>query len=247
VKRQAGVSETSRACTAALIIFMTIFAFIRCRAALAQGFSEESCTSASADWANLGRYRMMNAALSEAGPASEHRIVFLGDSLTEYWGEKAGHWFPQARFINRGIGGQTTGQMLLRFRNDVIELHPWAVVILGGSNDMRLGHSDREIENNLTSMAELAQLNGIHVFMASITPVCDCFASRSVNRSSERIRGVNTWIREYCVSRHFVYVDYYSALADAQGRMRREFTVDGVHLNDVGYEKIQRIIEPLMH
>jgi lysophospholipase L1-like esterase len=161
--------------------------------------------------------------------------VFLGDSITDYWGRRHGIFFPGKPYLNRGIGGQTTAQMLLRFQADVVALSPSIVVIEAGSNDVRLGATDEQIEANLTSLTQLASANSIQVVLASLTPVCDCFVPRTPSRPLSRLRAINQWIQRYTKRNGFVYLDYWTPLADSHGMMRREYTVDGVHPNDAGY------------
>ena len=168
------------------------------------------------DWGGLTRYGSDD---SEVPPASagEGRVVFLGDQITEFWGRSA-PFFEGKRWLNRGIAGQTTDQMLIRFRQDVIGLHPKAVVILAGLNDIAALHgsaTEEMILDNLTSMTELAQANGIRVVLASVTPVCDCFKkSLERQRWHERISEVNDLLRKYSAHSGAVYLDYYSAMAE---------------------------------
>ena len=179
------------------------------------------------------RYEKENAALRVAGTPVP--AVFMGDSITDYWGRRNGVFFSGKEFVNRGIGGQTTAQMLLHFRQDVIALKPKVVVILGGTNDLRLGVANEQIEDNLTSMAELARHAGIRVVLASLTPVCDCFAMRTDVRPRARLLALDKWIRGYSAKSGFGHIDYDAVLRDEQGLMRKEYTVDGVHPNDAGY------------
>jgi lysophospholipase L1-like esterase len=190
-----------------------------------------------ADWAQLAHYRDENAQL--APPASGiHRVVFFGDSITEAWGRAAGtHFFPNQPYVNRGISGQTTAQMLVRFRQDVIDLHPAAVVILAGTNDIA-GNTGiatpAMIENNLRSMAELAKANGVRVILASVLPVSD-YPWRPGLRPADKVRRLNAWIGQYAATIGAIYLDYYAALANAEGGMDRPFAEDGVHPSAAGY------------
>ena len=194
------------------------------------------------DWANLARYRDANALLP--APASdEQRVVFMGNSITESWQQYFAAMFPGKPYINRGISGQTTPQMLVRFRADVIALQPKVVVILGGTNDIagNTGPSTLEmIEDNLASMAELARANGIRVVMSSVLPVYD-YPWKPGLEPAQKIVALNAWIREYAAKHDAVYLDYYSAVADARGGMRPELASDGVHPTEAGY----RIMAPL--
>jgi len=189
------------------------------------------------DWSNLGRYRGENSQLPMPGE-NEKRVVFMGDSITDAWGRSRGVFFPGKPYLNRGISGQTTPQMLVRFRPDVIALKPKAVLILGGTNDLAGNtgpESIEEIEGNLASMAELAKCNGVRVILASVMPVCDYIKPQTAKRPPQDIVTLNAWIREYCTSNHLIYLDYYSALIDDRKMFRKELTYDGLHPNDAGY------------
>lgn len=189
------------------------------------------------DWANLARYRDDNAKLS----AAEGRVVFMGDSITDAWGRRYGSFFPGKPYVNRGISGQTTPQMLIRFRPDVIALKPTAVVILAGTNDIA-GNTGpmtlEEIEGNLTSMAELAKANGIKVVLSSVMPVCDYIRPQTDRRPPEKIIALNEWIKSYAQRNGLAYLDYYSALLDENKMFKKELTYDGLHPNEAGYAVI---------
>lgn len=191
-----------------------------------------------ADWPQLGRYRVDNATLAPA-PAGEQRVVFYGDSITDSWGrrEDTGEFFPGEPYINRGISGQTTAQMVVRFRQDVIDLHPAAVVILAGTNDIagNTGPMTPEMtEDDFRSMVDLAKANGIRVILASITPTLE-FPWRGGMAPAPKIKALNDWLREYCVERSLTYLDYYSAMVDAKGGMKPGLSFDGLHPNAKGY------------
>lgn len=198
-----------------------------------------------ADYGNLARYATANAALA-APRAGEQRVVFFGDSITDGWsGPANGGFFPGRPYLNRGIGGQTTSQMLLRFRPDVIELRPKVVVILAGTNDVA-GNSGKTtpeaIEANLADMAELARAHGIAVVLASILPITDdkkgpggAPLDRSTDRPPEALRALNRWLAEYAQQNGHVYLDYASAMSDPRGLLRAELTEDGLHPNAAGY------------
>lgn len=196
--------------------------------------------AAAADFAQKARFR-------DANEGTKARVVFLGDSITEYWGSHAGAWFPHDGWINRGIGGQTTAQLLLRMRDDVLKLRPSAVVLEAGSNDMRLGFSPAEIRDNLETMGELATAHRAAVFVATMTPTCDCFRPLSGLRTVERIRELNTLLDAMCKAHHWTLIDLNTPLADAEGHMKRELTVDGVHLNDTGYALLAPVVEKALH
>jgi lysophospholipase L1-like esterase len=198
-----------------------------------------------ADWPQLGRYRDANAALAPAA-AGEQRVVFYGDSITDGWGRKAGTestFFPGKPYVNRGISGQTTPQMVVRFRQDVINLHPAAVVILAGTNDIagNTGPMTPEMtEDNFRSMADLAHANGIKVILASITPAFDYPWKRGME-PAPKIRALNAWLKDYCEQNGYTYLDYYTALTDDEGGMKLGTSSDGVHPTAKGYA----IMEPL--
>jgi lysophospholipase L1-like esterase len=190
------------------------------------------------DWPGLGRYRGDNEELPPAAP-DEQRVVFFGDSITEFWGrpETTGVFFPGKPYVNRGISGQTTPQMLVRFRQDVVHLHPAVVVILAGDNDIagNTGPSTQQmIQDNYTSMAEIAKQNGIKVVFASLTPVFT-YPWRPRVQPVERIRELNKWLQDFCSRNGFVYLDYYSSMADGQGAMLPGLSSDGVHPTAEGY------------
>jgi lysophospholipase L1-like esterase len=196
------------------------------------------------DYGQLARYREADAALPAPAPG-ENRVIFFGDSITDIW--KLVDSFPGKPYINRGIGGQTTPQMLVRFRQDVIDLHPKVVVMLAGTNDIA-GNSgpmrNEDIEANLLSMADLAKGNGIHVVFSSVLPVHnytekakDFFAQRP----GARILALNTWLKDYCAKNDTVYLDYFSALVDDKGMLKKELADDGLHPNAAGY----KIMAPL--
>jgi len=189
------------------------------------------------DWANLARYRDDNAKVAPPA-AGEERVVFMGDSITDGWGRRYGKFFPGKPYINRGISGQTTPQMLIRFRPDAIALKPKAVVILAGTNDIAANtgpESLEDIENNLMSMADLATANGIRVVLSSVMPVCDYIRPQTDRRPPAKIVALNGWMKDYAAKNGFVYLDYYSAMLDENGMLKRDLTYDGLHPNDAGY------------
>jgi lysophospholipase L1-like esterase len=196
------------------------------------------------DFGQLGRYRADDAALAPPG-ANENRVVFLGDSITDIW--KLADYFPGKPYVNRGIDGQTTPEMLVRFRQDVVGLHPKIVIILAGTNDVAgvTGPATNEdIEANYASMAELARVHGIRVVFASMLPVYNYTPDSKESfrlRPRERILALNAWLKDYCARDGLVYLDYYDALVDGQGMMKRELSDDGLHPNNAGY----KIMAPL--
>lgn len=189
------------------------------------------------DWPQLGRYRDDNAQLPAPAPG-EARVVFFGDSITDAWGRAEGtHFFPGKPYVNRGISGQTTAQMLLRFRQDVIGLRPAAVVILAGTNDLA-GNTGLAtlpmIEDNFRSMAELARAHCIRVILASVLPVSD-YPWHPGLQPAGKVRALNAWLKSYAGSSGATYLDYYSALANTQGGMDSRLASDGVHPTPAGY------------
>ena len=190
------------------------------------------------DYGQLARYREANASLKPPAPG-EDRIVFFGDSITDLW--KLDESFPGKGYINRGIGGQTTSQMLVRFRQDVIELQPKTTVILAGTNDIAGNSgpiSNEDIEANLSSMFELARTHGIQVVFSSILPVNNYTPQSQeffASRPRDRISALNRWLKDYCADNHAVYLDYFSAMVDEQGLLKRDLTQDGLHPNKAGY------------
>jgi lysophospholipase L1-like esterase len=186
------------------------------------------------DLAGLKRYAADNAQLPET---EKGRVVFFGDSITDAWGRSSGTFFPGKPYVNRGISGQTTPQMLVRFRQDAIDLHPEAVVILAGTNDIagNTGPSTLEmIEDNLRSMADLARANGIHVILASVLPAAD-YPWRKGLEPAAKIKALNAWIAKYCAEKKLTYLDYYTAMAGDDGGMKPGISRDGVHPNAEGY------------
>jgi len=191
------------------------------------------------DFGQLSRYREANATLAPPA-AGENRVVFFGDSITDAW--KLTEYFPGKPYVNRGISGQTTSQMLVRFHQDVIALHPKAVVILAGTNDIA-GNTgpirDEDIEANFASLADIARANQVQVVFSSILPVHN-YTERSkepfAQRPPARIAALNDWIKDYCAKNGTVYLDYFRAMVDEKGLLKRDLAEDGLHPNVVGYK-----------
>jgi len=193
------------------------------------------------DWAEMARYRDANKTLP-APSSSEARVVFMGDSITDGWQQpRYGGFFPGKPYVDRGISGQTTPQMLVRFRRDVIDLGAKAVVILAGTNDIA-GNTgpmtNEEIQGNLASMGELAHAHNMQVVLSSITPVSEYHVRgtpQTTTRPMERIKAMNEWMKSYAASHGDTYLDYFSAMIDDKGLMRAELTEDDLHPNAKGY------------
>src|SRR5262245_30570616 len=196
------------------------------------------------DWPNLSRYKEANAKVPTP-ERSEARVVFMGDSITDGW--KLDEYFAGKPYINRGISGQTTPQMLIRFRPDVIALKPRAVLILAGTNDIagNTGPMTLEmIENNYASMAELAKANGIKVIFASVLPIHDYGRTKvSERRAPEQILKLNEWLKSYCKANGNIYLDYFSKMVDDKGMLKVELANDGLHPNAEGYKVMAPLAE----
>jgi lysophospholipase L1-like esterase len=196
------------------------------------------------DWAGLIRYGSENTEIPRPKP-SEDRVVFLGDEITENWGQGAAQFFPGKPYYNRGIAGQTTPQMLVRFRQDVIKLNPKVVVVLAGSNDIAsfvAPITQGMMAENIMSIVELAKANDIRVVLASLTPINDYTTKQSLVRPFGKIIGVNNWLKEYAAQSGSVYLDYYSAMADGRN-LKKELTNDGLLPNDAGYAVMAPLAE----
>jgi lysophospholipase L1-like esterase len=198
------------------------------------------------DWANLGRYRESNRTVKAA------EVVFMGDSITDFWQqERFGGFFPGKNYADRGISAQTTPQMLIRFRPDVIALKPKAVVILAGTNDIA-GNTgpmtDEEIQHNLASMSELAKANNIRVVLASILPVSEYHVAnntvpQTTRRPMARIQAINAWLKTYAAANNHIYLDYYTPMLDAKGLLKAEYSADDLHPNAAGYAAMKPLAE----
>jgi len=191
------------------------------------------------DYGNTHRYAAENEKTAPPAPG-EQRVVFMGDSITDNWRQRIAPFFPGKPYLNRGISGQVTAQMLLRFYPDVIALKPKAVLILAGTNDIggNIGPVPLEtIENNLAAMAEMARGDNIKVILSSVTPVCDYHerTPQTARRPPEKILELNRWIKDYCVKNGLTYLDYFAATVDDRGMFKAEITDDGLHPNAAGY------------
>lgn len=206
-----------------LILFYTII------------FSQEN-----KDWANLNRYKNENMNLKQ----DSSRVVFMGNSITEEWIKYSPEFFNSNSYINRGISGQTTGQILMRFRADVIKLNPRIVVLLCGTNDIaeNQGPTTLEmIENNISSMIEIAKSNNIKIILCSILPVHEYYWSKDI-KPAEKVIKLNHWLKKYSFKNDVYYLDYFSSFVDKNNGMKSKYSKDGVHPNKEGYT----IMEPLI-
>jgi lysophospholipase L1-like esterase len=205
-------------------------------------FVEENRRLGASDWPALCRYRAANESLRASGVSS--RIVFIGDSITENWALADPHFFGGG-VVNRGISGQTTPQMLVRFRADVIALKPQVVHIMAGINDIA-GNTgpttSQDVKNNIVSMVELARANGIRVVLASIPPAAE-FNWRPQISPVPQIAALNTWLREYAAQNRLEYIDYHAVLVGPSGELRAELGNDGVHPNRDGYRIMRKVVE----
>ena len=196
------------------------------------------------DWNQLGRYHKENLQL-RSNPEDPNRIVFFGDSITDWW--NLAQFFPGKPYVNRGISGQTTPQMLARFYQDVIRLHPAAVVILAGTNDIARNtgpQTAKMIQDNFRAMAALAKSRDIKVILCSVTPISDYLApDRSVRRPPSDILLLNDWLKDNALQIDAFYVDYFSAMNDSSGFLKKELSEDGLHPNEKGYVIMAPIVE----
>lgn len=194
-------------------------------------------TAQGQDWPNFSKYQSQNAALvtTHKNPG---RIVFMGDSITEFWSATDSDFFSGKNYINRGISGQTTPQMLVRFRADVIALKPEAVHILAGINDIagNTGPSTIEmIADNIFSMAELAKIHNIKVILCSVLPAYD-FPWKPNQNPAEKVIALNTMLKSYALANQIEYIDYFTAMKDDRNGLQSAYSGDGVHPNKIGYQ-----------
>ena len=214
-----------------LLLFLVVLEYV-----IAQDYDQ--------DWPNLNRYKNENAKLILTD-SNKNRIVFMGNSITEEWKRFQPEFFSDNKYINRGISGQTTPQMLIRFRPDVIDLRPTAVVILAGINDIaeNTGPSTvKMIADNIISMAELAESNGIKVIISSILPASG-FSWRPIHDPPPKILAINTIIKNYAEKNGMTYLDYYSSMVDDHQGLKKEYGLDEVHPNKKGYEIMSILVE----
>ncbi len=212
-----------------IILSVTILLFVGGNIAKAQ------------DWPNLSRYQAANQRLKD----STVKVVYMGNSITEAWAQMSPDFFADNKYVNRGISGQTTPQMLLRFRQDVIALKPKVVVLLCGINDIagNTGPSTLEmIEGNIMSMAELAKANKIKMILCSVLPA-NHFKWKPALQPADSVIALNKWISAYTHSHHLEYVDYYSQMVDTEKGLKAAYTYDGVHPTINGYKIMQPLVK----
>lgn len=202
-------------------------------------FSQEMKT----DWANISKYSKENQSL-QIPSKNENRVVFMGNSITEGWKNNDPYFFSKNNYINRGISGQTTSQMLIRFRPDVIALKPKLVVILAGINDIAQNNGPIEMKDifgNIVSMVELAKANKIKVILSSVLPAND-FSWKKGMEPAEKVIELNAMLEKYCLDNKITFVNYYPKMVDSQKGLDKKYTNDGVHPTLAGY----KIMEPLL-
>ena len=215
------------------IFFLMIFAII---------FSDVQAQKEEQDWPNLARYQASNENILASNNSPE--VVFMGNSITQGWAKERPDFFKENNIVGRGIGGQTTPQMLIRFTPDVIDLKPEVVVILAGTNDVAGNTgiaSVKMITDNLKAMAQLAKANDIKVVMSSILPVYQ-YAWRKEVKPVEKIAAVNKWIKQYAAENGHVYLDYFPAMADERDGLKAEYSGDGVHPNEKGFITMEPLV-----
>ncbi len=196
------------------------------------------------DWPNLKRYQEENAAL-EISSSDQHRIVFMGNSITEGWLRERPEFFENKPYVNRGIDGQTTPQMLLRFRQDVINLKPSVVVILAGINDIAENTGPSTIQmivDNIVSMAELAKTNNIKVILCSVLPAYDFYWKKGLE-PAKKVTQLNAQLKAYATQNNIVYVDYFTPMANESNGLKEELGSDGIHPNVTGYLVMEPLVE----
>lgn len=237
------------------LFLIGLFCAISLTSVFAQDYAAEKARADKAetklkDWANIARYNDADAQVKPPAKGEE-RVVFFGDSITDWW--KLADFFPAKPYINRGIAGQTTPQMLIRFRPDVLNLKPKVVVILAGTNDLSGGTGPTTLEaiqGNLTSMAELARAYGVSVVFASILPVSDYHKNKkgdqifnTTRRPPAQILQMNEWMKKYAAQNNLVYLDYHSAMVDDKGLLKVDLSYDGLHPDAKGYAVMKPLAE----
>lgn len=217
-----------------LLIIVVLFSAATC-------FGQNFQALQKRDWAYLTRYADENATITKTP-----KVVFMGDSITEFWVRQRPDFFASNNYLGRGIGGQTTSEMLVRFRQDVLEIHPKYVALMVGTNDVAENNGIISLENmldNIISMCELAKANKIKVLLCSVTP-CKQYLWRKEADPQTKIPAFNALMKEYAnQTKGVTYVDYFSALTDGNNACKDEYTVDNCHLTSAGYEVLEGIIQ----
>ena len=198
------------------------------------------------DWARIGVYDADNKRLARQ-PITAPRVVFLGDSITFHWQDaKYSSLFQdKPNFIDRGINGNNAAQMLLRYRSDVLALRPKVVVLLAGTNDLvafKLPDTVAFIEQTISSIVELSELHRVRIILCSVLPVSDAIRPQTTGRHPDDILRLNAWLKSYAADKRVPYVDYYSAVTDGHDRLQTALTIDGLHPNHAGYEKMELLV-----
>lgn len=197
------------------------------------------------DWAKFQKYQYDNSELMKDRSKASPDIVFMGNSITEGWAKEDPSFFTDHNFVGRGISGQTTYQMLVRFREDVVNLHPEYVLINGGTNDVAENnhvYNEERTMGNIISMCELAEANGIKPILSSVLPAAQFHWRKSVTDVPEKIQSLNAKIKRYADSKGYKYVDYYPALSTDRGALNPSYTRDGVHPTLKGYKEMEKVL-----
>jgi len=208
-----------------------------------EGRAQVSHDHATEDWANFAKYERANQ------DAPKGAVVFMGDSVTEGWAQKRPDFFKENGYLGRGIGGQTTSQMLVRFRADVIALQPRAVVILAGINDIAQNTGYIAVENifgNIVSMTEIARANSVRPILCAVPPAQSIGWNPEIKAPAELVIALNGLLREYAEEQGLPYVDYASVLTDEQGRIPENYAPDGVHPVAEGYQVMEELVQPII-
>lgn len=218
-----------------------------CATIFAMFVAENATAQGDHDWANYGRYSEANLELAVGGVCPD--VVFMGNSITDGWASRHSAFFTGNNYIGRGISGQVTAQMLARFRADVIDLAPKAVVILAGTNDIAHNQgfiSLHNIAGNIISMAQLARANGIEPVICSVLPAYEYPWRKEITQVPAKVRALNAMLREWARANECVYVDYFSAMADERDGLPANLASDGIHPTSAGYDMMEGIIKPVL-
>ncbi|MBQ7634198.1 MAG: lipase [Bacteroidaceae bacterium] len=211
-------------------------------------FGTASATAQPYDWANFARYEAANATVRTL-PQERRKVVFIGNSITDNWANRHPDFFNGNGYVGRGISGQTTYQMVLRFQEDVVNLHPLAVVINAGINDVAQNNhvyvEDRTF-HNIDLMAQMAAGAGIKVVIASITPCAQFSWRKEIPNVVEKIKSLNARLKAYAEQNGYPYVDYFTAMADEDGAMNNAYSEEGCHPNATGYSVMSTVVQPVL-